>query len=894
MAISVTCEKCGESYRVKDDKAGSRIRCKGCGGAISVPSDDDDFDLDGEAEEEQPARRSGGAKGRKKAAGKAKPSGSNKVVLIAAGGVAAVALIGGLVLFLTSGGDKPNAAPVGAPVAEQSTTPAAMDPAAAMAAGAPAMTAEAHAATPDTAASPMPTVAAPVATTPAVAVAPSVPAGPALSLDDPQVWGEISSSKSQLRDISLAFHTFHGLNKSFVPDPNLIPGLYAPDGRLKLSWRVHLLPALGQVELFNKFNINEAWDSPTNRPLVDQIPDVYRSSGVAAGSTRFMGFSARVANGSQPVSSIPIGGPFPISSARDGTSNTAMVVLAPVEKAVPWTSPEDVPFDPQQPAAALAFVTSNSPVLLVAMMDGRIIGFPSRMSPTEFGQLVNPADGQKLSVAEVPLREAWHFAKPKPGPFALAYLTDKCAAVVTLQPSKLLATDWVTKLLPPGALEQMRRDVAIDPADIEQVVIWFSPDGGPSVAIGMKLSKPVSPATHPKLYRNGRPDFFSHDDRTIIGGPPEGLNAVTAAASTSSSTPDVLRERLGSGEVTHEGRVIVNLRHPIIQKAFNGQGLPGPPNPFVGVILAQFRQSALAQSHAVEVLLTPSGSTLVEISATAPDAALSDRLKKELLDFLNLARATNERDPNAAAVRDILKEITVTQEGLSVRLALTKSNSLIARLAEMSKQAAAGAQQAAVGAQRNNRLKEIGLALHNFESAYRSLPPGDNPKHFNAEGKPHLSWRVHILPFVGQAELFKQFHLDEPFDSPHNAPLSEKMPDLFKSPGVVNPVHTTIVGFSGEGALFSGKKVTFANVADGTSNTIAVIECRPDKAVVWTKPEDLPFNPADPLMGVGPIPPEGLRVVLVDGSVRTLPANISPEVLKALITIAGGEPPQSF
>ena len=654
------------------------------------------------------------------------------------------------------------------------------------------------------------------------------------------------------------------------------------------------VPSLGQVDLFNKFNIGEAWDSPTNRPLVDQIPDVFRSPGVAGGNTRFMGFSARVANGSQPVSSIPIGGPIAMQQVRDGTVNTALVVLAPVEKAVPWTSPEDVPFDPQQPAAALAFVKSNSPVLLMAMMDGRVAGYPSNISPDDFGKLIHPADGNVLNLAEVPLREAWQFAKPKPGPFALAYLTDKCAAVVTLQPSKLMASDLVNKLLPPGALDQMRRDGAIDPADIEQVVIWFSPDGGPSIAVGMKLSKPVTPTTYPKLYRNGRADFFQHDERTIIGGVPEGLNAVTAAASTSGSTPNLLRDRLGSGEITHEGRVIVDLRHPMIQKVFSGQGLPGPPNPFLGPMLAQFRQSSLAQSQALEVLLTPSAPKLFEITATAPDAALSDRLKKELTDFLTLARGISERDPNAAAARDILKEITVSQEGLSVRLALTKSDALIARLAEMSKQAAAGAQQAAAGAQGNNRLKQIGLALHNYHDTFRMLPPAENPKHFNAEGKPHLSWRVHILPFLGQAELFKQFHLDEPFDSPHNSPLSEKMPDLFKSPGVVNPVYTTIVGFSGEGALFSGKKVTFANVADGTSNTIAVIECRPDKAVVWTKPEDLPFNPADPLMGVGPIPPEGLRVVLVDGSVRTLPANISAEVLKALITIAGGEPRPSF
>ena len=668
MAISVSCKKCGESYRVKDDKAGTRIRCKGCAAAISVPAgDDEEFDLDGEAEPEKPAR---GAKGRKKAAGKAKPSGSNKLVLIIAGGVAGVALIAGLVFMMLSGGDKPNAAPV----AEQSTTPAMTEPAAMMPPVAPP--GEAHAAMPVADATPMPmpmpAVAAAVATTPVVAAAPNVPVGPMLSLEDPQLWTDLGRARQQLRDIALAFHTYLGVNNSLVPDPNLIPALYAPDGRLKLSWRVHLLPALGQVELFNKFNIGEAWDSPTNRPLVDQIPDVFRSPGATGGNTRVMGFSARGvsgANGLRPVSSIPIGGPIALQDVTDGTVNTALVVLAPIEKAVPWTSPEDVPFDPQQPEAALGFVKSNSPVLLMAMMDGRVAAYPSNLSPAEFGQLVHVADGNVLSLAEVPFQDPWRFAKPKPGPLALAYLTDKCAAVITLQPSKMLATDWVSKMMPPGALDEIRRAAPIDPQDIEQLVVWFMPDGGQTIAFGFKLNKPVSPETHPKLYRDGRAEFFAHDDRTIIGGPPEGLNAVTAVASTSSSTPNVLRERLGNGDLTHEGRAIVNLQHPMIQKAFNGQGLPGPPNPIVGLMLAQFRQSALAQTQAVEVLLTPSAPTIVEIMATAPDATLSDRLKKELSDFLTLAKVSSGQGPNAAATRDILNEISVTQEGVSVRLA---------------------------------------------------------------------------------------------------------------------------------------------------------------------------------------------------------------------------------
>ena len=686
MAISVSCKKCGESYRVKDDKAGTRIRCKGCAAAISVPAgDDEEFDLDGEAEPEKPAR---GAKGRKKAAGKAKPSGSNKLVLIIAGGVAGVALIAGLVFMLLSGGDKPNAAPV----AEQSTTPAMTEPAAMMPPVAPP--GEAHAAMPVADATPMPmpmpmpAVAAAVATTPVVAAAPNVPVGPMLSLEDPQLWTDLGRARQQLRDIALAFHTYLGVNNSLVPDPNLIPALYAPDGRLKLSWRVHLLPALGQVELFNKFNIGEAWDSPTNRPLVDQIPDVFRSPGATGGNTRVMGFSARGVsgtNGLRPVSSIPIGGPIALQDVTDGTVNTALVVLAPIEKAVPWTSPEDVPFDPQQPEAALGFVKSNSPVLLMAMMDGRVAAYPSNLSPDEFGQLVHVADGNVLSLAEVPFQDPWRFAKPKPGPLALAYLTDDCIAVVTLQPSKILATDWVKKLLPPETVKAVFRDAAIDPHEVDQLVIWFLSDNLRSVAFGVTLSKPVSPETHPKLYANGRAIFFAHDDRTLIDGPPEGVNAVTAPTSLSGSTPNILRERLGSGESAQEGRAIINMQHPAIAKILSGKSPAGPPNLAASVMLAQFQKTAFAQSQAIEVLLTPSAPTLLEIKATAPDEALKGQLNTAFTELLTSLKLGSGQLPNGDAVRDILKDVAVTQEGLSVSLALKKSDTLLTRLGELLK-----------------------------------------------------------------------------------------------------------------------------------------------------------------------------------------------------------------
>ncbi|MBN9523059.1 DUF1559 domain-containing protein [bacterium] len=68
-----------------------------------------------------------------------------------------------------------------------------------------------------------------------------------------------------------------------------------------------------------------------------------------------------------------------------------------------------------------------------------------------------------------------------------------------------------------------------------------------------------------------------------------------------------------------------------------------------------------------------------------------------------------------------------------------------------------------------NNLKQIGLALHNYESAYQYLPGNS----YDKDGKALLSWRVHILPFLEQTALHQRFKLDEPWDGPNNKAVSE-------------------------------------------------------------------------------------------------------------------------
>ena len=198
------------------------------------------------------------------------------------------------------------------------------------------------------------------------------------------------------------------------------------------------------------------------------------------------------------------------------------------------------------------------------------------------------------------------------------------------------------------------------------------------------------------------------------------------------------------------------------------------------------------------------------------------------------------------------------------------------------------AREAVRRAQCSNNLKQIGLAFHNHHSVHGAFPGNILGK----DGKPLLSWRVAILPFIEQQELYNEFKLDEPWDSPHNKPLMSRMPMSFRCPSspLTDPSMTSYLGYEGPGALLEkGRKVGVADVIDGTSNTLAVVESSKD--VPWTKPEDLPFDPeARPaLYGAGSKHPGGFNALFADGSVRFLKSSIGLTVFKALITRAGGE-----
>jgi hypothetical protein len=197
--------------------------------------------------------------------------------------------------------------------------------------------------------------------------------------------------------------------------------------------------------------------------------------------------------------------------------------------------------------------------------------------------------------------------------------------------------------------------------------------------------------------------------------------------------------------------------------------------------------------------------------------------------------------------------------------------------------------QARARARSTNNMKQLGIAFHNYTAANKGSMPADV---VDKDGKPLLSWRVLLLPYLEQDALYKQFKLDEPWDSTHNKALLEKMPKTLESPRVTvkKAGYTVYQGFNGPGAVFeAGQKLRFpAAITDGTSNTIFVVEA--SAGVPWTKPADLPFDPKGDLPEIGK-PYNGMPLAgLLDGSVRALnTGKLSADTFKAAITRAGGE-----
>lgn len=179
-------------------------------------------------------------------------------------------------------------------------------------------------------------------------------------------------------------------------------------------------------------------------------------------------------------------------------------------------------------------------------------------------------------------------------------------------------------------------------------------------------------------------------------------------------------------------------------------------------------------------------------------------------------------------------------------------------------------------------LGRILLATQNFESNFKRLPSVDGLPAINNGG---LSWRVAILPFLGHAELYKEFKLEEPWNSDHNKTLIAKMPKEFKTPGVTNVGFTAIHAVQCVDCLFTARQPRRAlDATDGLKNIAMFIVGGSETAQEWTNPNGFIL---DTTAGVEQLGNPTYRMFQTgDRDARTYPPDLNASELRQLAAIA--------
>lgn len=461
-----------------------------------------------------------------------------------------------------------------------------------------------------------------------------------------------------------------------------------------------------------------------------------------------------------------------------------------------------------------------------------------------------------------------------------------------------------------------KQQLGFDPMDVEVVVGAVKFAGAPEVAAALRLRQDlelgslapdlVAGTTEETL--KGKPylraeaggiSFYLPNARTLLvgtdgmiqqmmertGDPKQGIHRHLAAGNPADLQIVVALEEL-RGMIEGQLAMIPPLPGPL-------EGLKGIPN----------------DSEAVELRVNVAGGFTGELALHANDDAAAKRIEEVIDGSMLMARrmaiaeftrssASGDEEIDAAMVQYTERMATTISDMLRPKRDGTKltmggsfeaqaNTMIIAMLVGLLLPAVQAAREAARRNNSINHLRQLVLALLNHESATQFFPPHAI---YNDDDEPLLSWRVKILPYLDEQELYEQFHLDEPWDSEHNKQLIERMPAIFSNPNGGEPGKTHYVGLVGDDFFFRGDRDgrRIGQITDGTSKSICIVEA--DDPVIWTKPDDLKFDEDNPMKGLGNMRAGNIfGAAFVDGHVESISRQVNPELFKAMITINGGE-----
>ncbi len=395
--------------------------------------------------------------------------------------------------------------------------------------------------------------------------------------------------------------------------------------------------------------------------------------------------------------------------------------------------------------------------------------------------------------------------------------------------------------------------------------------------------------------------FKASDDLLIVGSEPQIRLAITTAQGGFDGLPGPVWADEWRAQPAGQARFAVNLDGIKAATGFDPVAMiqqhrtPGDAGSVIAAVgpLLTNTQSLVGSAH------VNGGMQVSAVAATgSKDAATSvaetaGALKVLLKNLTTQFRQTLLRQPDApegvpqllALAEDLLTKTEIKADEKLVRISTTsRYNGAVAAAIFMP--AVAQARQSASRTQAMNNMKQIALAMHNFADANQKFPAAVL---YGPNGKTPYSWRVAILPYIEQDALYRQYKFDEPWDSEANRRVLAQMPAVFRNPGDdAKSTNTAYFVLTGAGPMFGDNKApTFADITDGTSNTLMIVEAK--REIPWTKPEDIEYDAKQPLPKFGGFFPGGFNAGFGDGSVRFIQDKVDEQSLRALITRAGGE-----
>lgn len=511
------------------------------------------------------------------------------------------------------------------------------------------------------------------------------------------------------------------------------------------------------------------------------------------------------------------------------------------------------------------------------------------------------------------------------------YILPYSAAIVSARPRQLLTSEAAQSFPIEVVQAASLKELGFDPLNIERVIFSMIPPlaGPPNYAILVQLSKRIElNDLSPKLTqhtvparRDGQaylrsqnpmePSMYWVGDNSLLLAPEHSLNQLL---STNPPGPDDFAKQLAECE-NDDFALLVNTKvlRPFIQLGLNQAAVKIPTElESVKKIPSLVKEARLR--------LSISGAGPIELSLAADDESSADQIDSLIQGLVKTyqkmadteaAKMLKSEDPVEQAMGRYITRIFpqwtefLVPERRGERFHIYDISDENNRSSEFTNIAIVGvlvglllpAVQAAREAARRtasmNNIKQLLLSLLNHEASYRSFPAYAS---FDDNGKPLLSWRVHILPFLEEQALYEKFHLDEPWDSDHNRQLIPLMPDVYLDPSspkyTVQDGHTHYLGVKGEGMMFDGSAQGrgIATIVDGTANTIIVVQCNDEAAVPWTKPQDFEPDQKTPLAGLANgFHPGVFLAGFVDGHVQNVSNAIDPEMFWAMLTATGGE-----